>query len=78
MQSSPLTVVRMPERFISDDTRVITRPFMPGDRGRIKQIIDRVLRLSEEEAHAVLGSEGHVVEVDQGRLPPGEHALNEG
>jgi len=54
MQSPPLTVVRMPERFISDDTRVITRPFLPGDRGRIKQIIDRVLRLSEEEAHALL------------------------
>ena len=54
MPSPPLTVVRMPEKFISDDTRVITRPFLPGDEKRIRRIIDRLLALPEEEVRALL------------------------
>ena len=54
MPTGSLTVVRMPEKFISDDTRVITRPFIPGDRERIKRIVDRLLGLSEKESRALL------------------------
>ncbi|MCH7812812.1 MAG: glycoside hydrolase family 130 protein [Planctomycetes bacterium] len=44
----------MAERFASDSTRVITRPFVPGDRQRIERIVDRVCSLSEDEARALL------------------------
>ncbi|MHC4064588.1 MAG: glycoside hydrolase family 130 protein [Planctomycetota bacterium] len=54
MQAHPLTVVRMPERFFSDDTRVITRPFLPGDQKRIRQIIDRVIGLSQQQANRLM------------------------
>ncbi|MCP4248731.1 MAG: glycosidase [bacterium] len=54
MSDRPLTVVRMPERFFSDDTRVITRPFVPGDSKRIEHIIERICSLSEKEARALL------------------------
>ncbi len=54
MQAEQLNVVRMPERFISDDTRVITRPFFPGDPERVKRIMSRVLALPEEQARTLL------------------------
>jgi len=49
-----LNVQRLPEKFISDDSRVITRPFIIGDTGRIERIIQRVLALSETEVHTLL------------------------
>ena len=44
----------MPEKFLSDDTRVITRPFMPGGEERTNRIIDRALAMQEEEVEALL------------------------
>ncbi len=41
-------IKRRPEQFISDDRRVITRLFLPGDQERLQNIVDRSLRLSEE------------------------------
>ena len=41
-------IKRRPEQFISDDRRVITRLFLPGDQERLHNIVDRSLRLSEE------------------------------
>ncbi|HUU84656.1 MAG TPA: glycoside hydrolase family 130 protein [Phycisphaerae bacterium] len=49
-----LSVVRMPEKFISDDKRVITRPFLPGDEDRVKRIIERLLKVPEEAVHSLL------------------------
>jgi predicted GH43/DUF377 family glycosyl hydrolase len=54
MALQPLTVTRMPEQFISDDRRVITRPFSPHNPERIQRIIERVVRLSDREAHQLL------------------------
>ncbi len=54
MKPVSLQVTRRPERFLSDDHRVIARFFTPNDEGRIKSIIDRVLLLSESEAAALL------------------------
>ena len=44
----------MPEKFISDDTRVITRPFLPGGEERIRRIAGRIMRLPEQEVHSLL------------------------
>lgn len=38
----------------SEKSRVITRPFVPGKESRIKSIVERVLRLSEEEVQSLL------------------------
>ena len=54
MHEAPVNIVRMPEKFFSDDTRVITRLFIPGSEERVKRIIDRLLALPEEEVHALL------------------------
>jgi predicted GH43/DUF377 family glycosyl hydrolase len=50
----PLTVVRRPERFISDDKRVITRFFEVGGETRARSVIERVLRLPEPEVQHLL------------------------
>ena len=42
-------VTRRPERFISDDKRVITRFFEVGGEPRIRSVIERVMGLSEQE-----------------------------
>jgi len=49
-----IKVTRRREKFVSDDRRVITRLFVPGDKARVGSIVDRVLRLSPEEVSAVL------------------------
>lgn len=49
-----LTVRRMPEQFLSDDRRVITRPFLPGGPERIQAVIDRVQGLSDQEVARLL------------------------
>ncbi len=54
MSLPPVRVVRMPERFISDDTRVITRPFIPGDCERVRRVIDRVQSVPEPEVRRLL------------------------
>jgi len=49
-----LNVQRLTEKFSSDESRVITRPFIPGDAGRIERIINRVCDLTEEDVHTHL------------------------
>lgn len=49
-----LRVVRRPERFTSDSSRVITRLFTPGGEERIRAIIRRVLALDEPAARELL------------------------
>jgi hypothetical protein len=41
-------------RFLPDCSRVLIRPFIPGDRSRLTQIIGRALALSEEETEREL------------------------
>ena len=54
VQAAELQVVRRPERFLSDDRRVIARFFAPGDEGRIRAVIGRVMALSETQVEALL------------------------
>ena len=49
-----MNVTRMPVHFDPDPKRVIVRFFMPGGPGRAKQIISRVMELSESDASQVL------------------------
>lgn len=49
-----LKVRRLPLRFVSDERRVISRPFCPGGETRIRAVIDRVSRLSEEDVECLL------------------------
>ncbi len=51
---SPLEVQRLPIRFVSDDRRVITRPFLPGGETRFLHVIGRVNQLEEREVHRLL------------------------
>ena len=44
----------MPEQFLSDDRRVITRLFLPGEKKRILSILHRVLALSDAEVEKLL------------------------
>ncbi|HUZ17392.1 MAG TPA: glycoside hydrolase family 130 protein [Spirochaetia bacterium] len=48
------TVDRKPVYFYPDSSRVIARPFVPGDGDRIASIVNRVLRLEEESARLLL------------------------
>jgi predicted GH43/DUF377 family glycosyl hydrolase len=52
--ASPVKVTRLAHRINPDPTRVIARPFIPGGETRIRGIIDRVLRIPETEARAIL------------------------
>ena len=49
-QLKPLKVCTLPHRFDTDDRRVVARLFIPGDEGRVKSIINRVLELDEKDA----------------------------
>ncbi len=49
-----LTVTRHPDRFISDDRRVITRFFQVGDETRVMTVLRRVAELSENEVTSLL------------------------
>jgi predicted GH43/DUF377 family glycosyl hydrolase len=53
-QRSSLKVRRLPVRFESDVRRVITRQFNPEGAGRMRNIFDRVGRLSDAEVDEVL------------------------
>ncbi len=49
-----LDVRRKEVRFQSEPSRVIAKPYFPGGKARIKQIIKRILDLSEEQASQLL------------------------
>ena len=46
MSLPELKVRRLPERFVSDDTRVIARFFDPGGDARTHSLVDRVMSLT--------------------------------
>lgn len=48
-------VQRLPIKFSADDRWVVTRPFFPGGEPRIRNLIDRVLQLTDSEANRLLG-----------------------
>ncbi len=50
----PLVVERLPVRFGADSRMLITRPFFPGGADRARNVIQRVLSLSEEQVQRVL------------------------
>ncbi len=52
-------VTRSPERFLSDDRRVIARFFQVGGEQRARAIIQRVMRLSQDEADELLNKVLH-------------------
>ena len=54
MYTSPVKVTRLEHRINPDPSRVIARPFIPGGETRIRGIVDRVLRIPETEARAML------------------------
>jgi len=45
-----ITVVRHSEELSADDSRVITRPFIPGGEGRVAAVISRVLGMADGDA----------------------------
>jgi len=47
-------VKRRPTLLNAESSRVITRPHIPGDSTRIKQLITRVLNLSDDDVHILL------------------------
>jgi predicted GH43/DUF377 family glycosyl hydrolase len=50
---SRVTVERLPVKFVTDSTRVITRPFFLSDEARVRTVVNRVLSLSKEEVEEV-------------------------
>ncbi len=52
--NTKLKVTRHPDRFISDDRRVITRFFQVGDENRVKTIIRRVDELDDNQVRMLL------------------------
>ncbi|MEM9916136.1 MAG: glycoside hydrolase family 130 protein [Planctomycetota bacterium] len=51
---SPIHVTRKPQKFSSDDKRVIARHFAVGGEQRAKNVLDRVASLSDREVHELL------------------------
>ena len=47
-------VRRLPIRLMKDDKRVITLPFAPWTGARVKDVLDRVIRMTDEEVEATL------------------------
>ncbi len=54
MNRLTLRALRREETFCLDSSRVITRPFFPGGEHRSRNIINRVLRLSDIEVEQIL------------------------
>lgn len=50
----PLTAKRRSSVFYSQKSRVITRPYSPGSEERVRNIIERVLKLSDEDVDSLL------------------------
>jgi predicted GH43/DUF377 family glycosyl hydrolase len=58
MPKPPLKIKRKKERFYSEHSRVITKPYFPGNDERNRHIIARLLSLPEEEIKKIYG---HVI-----------------
>ena len=52
--TSSIQIRRHELKFLPDCSRVLIRPFIPGERSRLTQVIGRVLALSEEETEREL------------------------
>lgn len=53
-RSTPLHVERLPQEFLSNDRRVITRFFDPGGENRIESVVRRVMELSDAQVDHAL------------------------
>lgn len=53
-RTRPLSVKRKPLKLAADPRRVITRLFIPGDHKRIRNTVNRVLSLPDDEAERLL------------------------
>jgi predicted GH43/DUF377 family glycosyl hydrolase len=56
MTTEPLQVRRRPDRFVSDDRRVITRFLDLGSPNRIRSVLSRLTQLSDDDAADLLDS----------------------
>ncbi|MFC1735381.1 glycoside hydrolase family 130 protein [Candidatus Hydrogenedentota bacterium] len=54
VKTHPICVTRKQDFFYNEHTRVIIRPFLPGDSERLKSIVDRIIALPESDAQAIL------------------------
>jgi predicted GH43/DUF377 family glycosyl hydrolase len=54
MEREPLPVRRAEQRIVSESSRVLAKPYLPGGDARVRHVIDRILALSEEEANQIL------------------------
>jgi predicted GH43/DUF377 family glycosyl hydrolase len=54
MSLPEIKVRRLPERFVSDDTRVIARFFDPGGDARTHSLVDRVMSLTSSQVSTTL------------------------
>lgn len=54
MPTCPVQVNRLPQMFVSDDRRMITRFFTPGDEARNRAIVGRVQEMPETEVGQLL------------------------
>lgn len=52
--ATQVTVTRLPEKFLSDDRRVITRFFVIGGEDRIRSVLRRVANLDNQQVRDVL------------------------
>ena len=55
VERQPLVIERLPVRFGADSRMLITRPFFPGGADRVRNVLHRVLSLSDDEVERVLG-----------------------
>ena len=51
-----LNIIRLPQRFVSDDKRVITRFYNPGGETRIQSVLSRVMNLNSRQVERTLTS----------------------
>jgi len=54
IQRTPLSVQRLPVRFVGDDRWVVTRPFLQGGGDRTGRVFERVGQLSDDQVEQIL------------------------
>src|SRR5688572_14128052 len=53
-KSMPVPVTRLPIQLMPDPRRVITRLFVPGEENRVRDIINRLLAIPEDQVETSL------------------------
>ena len=54
IDQSPVEVKRLPILIEPDPARVIARRFVPGDEGRVRRILDRIMAIPDDEVTVFL------------------------